>query len=264
MTNAKNTDTPKYAHYPSLEDRQIFITGGAAGIGASLVALFADQGAKVAFADINAEGAQEVIAKCAGATHEPLFFEVDMRDIDALQDAIRSASEKMGGLKVLINNAANDDRHDWKNVSSEYWDNHYQVNFKHQFFAIQAAAPLIAEQGGGSIVNMGSACWLLQEAMFPAYATAKSAVQGLTTTMARSLGPDNINVNTVLPGWVFTERQLEKWWTPEGEAASMDRQCIRRRLYPDEHNQMILWLAADDGSACTAQSFIIDLGRAGI
>lgn len=251
-----------YASYPSLKDRPLFITGGAAGIGASLVRLFSAQGAKVAFVDINKDAADKVIADCTGP--KPWFRALDLRDTDALKAAIEDAATDLGGLKALINNAAHDDRHDWREVTQDYWDDRFAVNLRHQFFAIQAAAPIIAENDGGAIVNMGSASWLLKEDMFPGYATAKSAVQGLTTTMARSLGPMNIRVNTVLPGWVFTERQLEKWWTPEGEASSMEMQCIKRRLYPDEHNQIILWLCADDGSAATAQSFIIDLGRAGI
>ncbi len=253
-----------YAAYPSLRDRQVFITGGSAGIGASLVRLFAAQGSKVAFVDIDTGGAEKVLEQCADAAHLPRFTQLDLRDTDALKRVIASEAEAMGGLRVLINNAAQDDRHDWRDVTQEYWDDRFAVNLRHQFFAIQAAAPIIAANGGGSIVNMGSASWLLKEDFFPGYATAKSSVQGLTTTMARTLGPDNIRVNTVLPGWVFTERQLEKWWTPEGEASSMEVQCIKRRLYPNEHNQIVLWLAADDGGAATAQSFIIDMGRAGI
>ncbi|MFZ1814255.1 MAG: SDR family oxidoreductase [Rhizobiaceae bacterium] len=251
-----------YATYPSLKDRVIFITGGAAGIGASLVRLFSRQGAKVAFVDLDEAAALRVIDECEGPA--PWFRQCDLRDIEALQKAITDSADELGGLHALVNNAANDDRHDWRTVSAQYWDDRFAVNLRHQFFAIQAGAPIIAQNGGGAIVNIGSASWMLKEDMFPAYATAKSAVQGLTTTMARSLGPMNIRVNTVLPGWVFTDRQLEKWWTVEGEASSMALQCIKRRLYPDEHNQIVLWLCADDGAAATAQSFIIDFGRAGI
>jgi NAD(P)-dependent dehydrogenase (short-subunit alcohol dehydrogenase family) len=256
--------TKVYARYPSLEDRAVYITGGSSGIGASLVRLFSDQGAQVAFCDIDADAAEKVLAECAEAKHVPRFTALDLRDTTALKDDINSAATQFGGLKVLVNNAAHDDRHHWAEVTQDYWDDRFAVNLRHQFFAIQASAPHMKSSGGGAIINMGSASWLLKEEFFPGYATAKSAVQGLTTTMARALGVDDITVNTVLPGWVLTDRQLEKWWSPEGEAKSMELQCIKRRLMPDEYNQLILWLAADDGGACTAQSFIVDMGRAGI
>ncbi|MEO0635640.1 MAG: SDR family oxidoreductase [Pseudomonadota bacterium] len=256
--------SPQYANYPSLEDRGVYITGGGNGIGASLVRLFAAQGAKVAFCDLDEAASQKVLDACSGSKHPVRASYFDLRDIEPLQNDIRAAATEFGGLKALVNNAAHDDRHDWTDVTPDYWDDRFHVNLRHQFFAIQAAAPIMKANGGGAIVNMGSASWLLKEDFFPGYATAKSAVQGLTTTMARKLGIDGIRVNTVLPGWVFTERQLEKWWSEEGEAASMEVQCIKRRLYPDEHNQIILWLCADDGAAATAQSFIIDMGRAGI
>ena len=255
--------TPSYATYPSLADRGVFITGGAAGIGSALVEQFARQGCRVAFVDISIGQAQSTIERCvkAGATNTPLFFEVDLVDIPALQRACAEAVEALGGVAVLVNNAANDDRHDWRDVTPEYFDNRINTNLRHYFFAIQALAPQMIEAGRGSIVNIGSSSYLMQEDMFPGYAIAKSAVEGITRTMARTFGPHGVRVNTVMPGWVPTERQLTKWWTPESEQATLDDQAIKRRITPDEFAQMVLFLAADDGAACTAQHFLVDGGR---
>jgi len=255
--------TSQYASYPSLVDRTVFVTGGAAGIGSAIVEQFARQGSKVAFVDIDDVEAQATIERCvaAGAAHAPLFFHVDLIDIAALQRACADASAALGGISVLVNNAASDDRHDWRDMSVEYFDNRIATNLRHYFFAIQALAPGMIDAGDGSIVNIGSSSYMMQEDMFPGYAIAKSAVEGITRTMARTFGPHGVRVNTVLPGWVATERQLSKWWTPEGEAGTMRDQAIKRRIYADEFAQMVLFLAADDGGACTAQHFLVDGGR---
>jgi NAD(P)-dependent dehydrogenase (short-subunit alcohol dehydrogenase family) len=252
-----------YATYPSLADRTVFITGGADGIGSAMVRHFARQGSKVAFVDKNAEYAERTIAACveAGAVHAPLFYEVDLVDIEALRAACAAAIGDLGGVTVLVNNAASDDRHDWREVTPEYFDERIHVNLRHYFFAIQALAPQMIDAGLGSIVNIGSSSYLMQEDMFPGYAIAKSAVEGITRTMARTFGPHNVRVNTVMPGWVPTERQLTKWWSPEGEAQTMSDQALKRRITPDEFVQMVLFLAADDGGGCTAQNFIVDGGR---
>ncbi len=249
-----------YASYPSLVDRTVFVTGGADGIGSAIVRNFARQGSKVAFVDKNAEYAQRTIEACVadGAAHAPLFYEVDLVDIDALQAACDAAVRDLGGVTVL---AASDDRHDWRDVTPEYFDDRMHVNLRHYFFAIQALAPQMMEAGVGSIVNIGSSCYHMQEDMFPGYAIAKAAVEGITRTMARTFGPSNVRVNTVLPGWVPTERQLTKWWSPEGEAQTMADQALKKRILPDEFVQMVLFLAADDGGGCTAQHFLVDGGR---
>ncbi|MFQ5973060.1 MAG: SDR family NAD(P)-dependent oxidoreductase, partial [Alphaproteobacteria bacterium] len=241
-------------------------TGGAMGIGGDMVRQFAGQGARVGFIDIDEPAGVENVKRCveAGCAHEPLFVTGDVRDIDRLRTAIHGTAEHFGPIQVLINNAASDDRHVVEDVTPEYWDERFQVNLRHQFFAIQAVVPYMREIGGGSIINLGSSSWMIKEDFFPAYATAKSAVQGLTRTMARYLGADNIRVNAVVPGWVVTERQLEKWWSQEGEDETMKLQCLKKRIYPEEFNQMVLFLAADDGGACTAQSYIVDAGRAGL
>jgi NAD(P)-dependent dehydrogenase (short-subunit alcohol dehydrogenase family) len=258
------TDTaPTYATYPSLADRTVFITGGADGIGSAMVRHFARQGSKVAFVDKNVEYAEQTIAACAdaGAVHTPIFHEVDLVDIDALRHACAAAVTELGGVTVLVNNAASDDRHDWRDMTPEYFDDRIHVNLRHYFFAIQALAPQMIEAGYGSIVNIGSSSYLMQEDMFPGYAIAKSAVEGITRTMARTLGPHGVRVNTVMPGWVPTERQLTKWWTPEGEEQTMRDQALKKRITPDEFVQMVLFLAADDGGGCTAQHFLVDGGR---
>lgn len=252
-----------YASYPSLVDRTVFVTGGADGIGSGMVEQFTRQGAKVAFADINVDRAAETVARCIEhePRHEPIFYQVDLVDIPALQQVMAKAIEELGGITVLVNNAASDDRHTWMEMTPEYWDDRLNTNLRHYFFAIQAVAPGMIEAGNGSIINIGSSSYMMQEDFFPGYAIAKSGVEGITRTLARTFGVDNVRVNTVLPGWVATERQLTKWWSQEGEDGTLQDQAIKRRIYPAEFAQMVLFLAADDGAACTAQQFLIDGGR---
>ncbi len=251
----------KYASYPSLKDRTVFITGGADGIGSALVQEFAAQGARVAFVDRQVDKAAQTIARCGGATHTPLFYEIDLVDIEGLQSCISSALDELGSIEVLVNNAADDNRHTWDEMTPEYWDDRLNTNLRHYFFAIQAVVPGMIEAESGSIVNIGSSSYMMQEDFFPGYAIAKSGVEGITRTLARTFGPHGVRVNTVLPGWVATERQLEKWWSPEGEEGTLNDQAIKRRIYPKEFAQMVLFLAADDGAACTAQEFLVDAGR---
>jgi NAD(P)-dependent dehydrogenase (short-subunit alcohol dehydrogenase family) len=199
--------------------------------------------------------------RATGPRHVPHFIAIDLCDIAALQAAVREAQAVLGGVQVLVNNAANDDRHDWREVTPEYWDDRFATNLRHYFFAIQAVAPDMIEANGGSIINIGSSSWMVKLDVFPGYAIAKSAVEGMTRTMARTLGAHNIRVNSVLPGWVATERQLTKWYTPESADRIMSQQAIARRIEPEDFAQMVLFLAADDGAACTAQQFIVDAGR---
>ena len=252
-----------YATYPSLRDRSVFVTGGADGIGAGMVTEFAKQGSKVGFADINAEKGAATVVRCGelDPRHLPRFYEVDLVDIPATQAVIAQAIEDLGGVTVLVNNAASDDRHTWEEMTSEYWDDRLNTNLRHYFFAIQAVAPQMLEAEHGSIINVGSSSYMMQEDFFPGYAIAKSGVEGITRTLARTFGPHGVRVNTVLPGWVATERQLTKWWSPEGEEGTLRDQAIKRRIYPAEFAQMVLFLAADDGAACTAQQFLVDGGR---
>ncbi len=253
----------EYASYPSLVDRTVLVTGGADGVGAGLVEEFALQGARVAFLDIQADKASALVERCVGlgVRHSPLHRIVDLVDVEALQAAIAELSAEVGGFTVLVNNAANDERHTWQEMTVEYWNDRLNTNLRHYFFAIQAVAPHMLDQGLGSIVNVGSSSYMMQEDFFPGYAIAKSGVEGITRTLARTFGSDGVRVNTVLPGWVATERQLTRWWSPEGEKGTLDDQAIKRRIYPREFAQMVLFLAADDGAACTAQEFLVDGGR---
>lgn len=249
------------ALYPTLKDRVVFITGGGSGIGESVVEHFCAQGARVSFVDIAEDASQALAQRIRERGHAPpRFIPCDLKDIDALRETVEHVRRADGPIKVLVNNAGNDDRHRIENVTVEYWDERIQTNLRHQFFAAQAVRPQMRESGGGSIVNFGSISWMQGEADCIAYVTAKSAVNGLTRGLARELGPENIRVNCVVPGWVMTKRQLDLWVTPEGEKQIDDRQCLRGRLCPPDIARMVLWLASDDSRMCTSQNFIVDAG----
>ncbi len=251
----------EFATFPSLRDRVVFITGGASGIGAEEVGHFARQGARVAFVDINAEaGVALADSLRVEGSPAPWFQACDLQDIAALQAAIAAAASALGPITVLVNNAANDQRHRWEDVTAAYWDERQAANLRHQFFAIQAIAPMMKQAGGGSIINFGSISWHRNSGGMPAYTTAKAAVEGLTKGMARDLGPFNIRVNTVIPGWIMTQRQIDLWLTPEAEARLMADQCIPARVLPDDVARLVLWLAADDSRMCTSQLWVCDGG----
>jgi NAD(P)-dependent dehydrogenase (short-subunit alcohol dehydrogenase family) len=250
-----------FASYPSLEGRPVLVTGGGSGIGASIVEHFCAQRARVAFVDIERAASEALVAAIAARGHPaPLFLPCDLRDIGALRAAVAEARARIGPARVLVNNAAHDERHALEAVTPEYWDDRMAVNLRHQFFAAQAVAPDMAAAGGGSIVNLGSTSWVVGQGGMPAYLTAKSAVAGLTRALARDLGPRNIRVNCVLPGWIMTERQVRLWLTPEGEAELLRRQCLKRKLLPEDIARVVLFFAADDSGACTSQSYIVDGG----
>jgi D-xylose 1-dehydrogenase len=254
--------TEGFASYPSLKHRVVFITGGASGIGAEHVRQFAAQGAWVAFVDIADDAAAEAMASIERAGNPaPIYQHCDLTDIPALQRAIAAAGEKLGPITVLVNNAANDQRHDYKDVTVAYWDERQAVNLRHQFFAIQAVAPMMRAAGGGSIINFGSISWHANTGGMPAYTTAKAGVEGLTKGMARDLGGDNIRVNCVIPGWVMTERQIKLWLTPEGEKNLLQMQCLKQKLVPPDLTRMVLWLASEDSRMCTSQLWVVDAGR---
>ena len=250
------------AIYPSLRDRVVLITGGASGIGAAEVEAFAAQGARVAFLDIADGPARALVARLGAAGHpEPFFQHCDLTDIAALRAAIAEAGRRLGPITVLVNNAANDQRHRWEDMTPDYWDERLAVNLRHQFFAIQAVAPMMKAAGGGSIVNFGSVSWHASQGGMPAYTTAKAGVEGLTRGMARDLAPDDIRVNCVIPGWIMTERQINLWLTPDGEANLLRNQCLKRKLEPADVARMVLWLAADDSRMVTSGLFPVDGGR---
>jgi NAD(P)-dependent dehydrogenase (short-subunit alcohol dehydrogenase family) len=249
--------TRDFAIYPSLNGQTVFITGGAGGIGAETVRAFAAQGAKIGILDINADAGHALLSDLDG---EHAFAQCDLRDIEALREALDQLSEELGAPHVLVNNAAHDDRHDWREVTPEYWDERMATNIRHMFFAIQSVAPAMIERGGGSIVNIGSNSWWEAGAGFPAYATAKSAVHGLTRTMARELGDHRIRVNTVVPGWIMTERQKDLWVTPEALAKQVDRQCLPDPIDPVYVARMVVFLASDDAAMCSAGNFMVEGG----
>jgi NAD(P)-dependent dehydrogenase (short-subunit alcohol dehydrogenase family) len=255
------TPMSKPALYPSLDDSSVFITGGSSGIGACMVRRFAEQGARVAFVGLHQEAGESLLAELAGQfKHTPVFTALDLRDIGALQAAIEAAGAAHGPIAALVNNAADDTRHTIAELTPDYWDDRVAVNLRHMVFAAQEAAKQMRARGGGAIVNLGSIAWKLAGSGYVAYATCKAGVHGLTRSLARELGPDNIRANTVSPGWVMTERQLKLWVTPEGEAEMDKGQCLKARLGPEDIAAMTLFLCAEDSRYCTSQDFTVDAG----
>jgi NAD(P)-dependent dehydrogenase (short-subunit alcohol dehydrogenase family) len=250
------TAMPKIrAQYQSLAGKRVLITGGATGIGAGLVEAFAEQGAHIAFVDVNHEAGATVAEQFAPAR----FHACDLRDIAALQATIATVAEQLGGIDILINNAANDDRHSVAEVTPDYWDDRMAVNLRHLFFAAQAVVPHMRQAGGGAIVNFGSISWHLGLPDLVLYQTAKAAIEGMTRSLARDLGRDNIRVTTIVPGNVQTPRQ-EKWYTPEGEAEIVSAQCLDGRIQPADVAALALFLASDDARMCTGHDYFVDAG----
>ncbi|WP_288191313.1 SDR family oxidoreductase [uncultured Phyllobacterium sp.] len=249
-----------FARYPGLSGKPVFISGGATGIGEMIVRAFAAEGARVGFVDLaEAEGrklAEDLNASGGNVT----FRAADVTDIGAYQRTIREIEEIQGVTTVLVNNAANDTRHDWREVTPEYFDQRIAVNLRHMFFAIQAVAPAMIAAGGGSIINFGSVGWMMASGGYPGYASAKSAVHGLTRSFARDLGKHAIRVNTLVPGWVMTQRQLDLWVDDAANELIDRSQCLAGRVMPDDIARMALFLASDDSRMCSAQNFIVDGG----
>lgn len=251
---AENTAT-----YPSLRGRKIIVSGGGSGIGEGIVEGFVRQGAAVAFVDLQQESSEELIARLSDAEIPPQFVHCDVTDSADYSDKIGKIIGRLGGCDVLVNNAANDDRHKIEDVTPEYWDQRMSVNLKHQFFAAKAVIPAMRQAGGGSIVNLGSISWHLGLEDLAIYQTAKAAIEGLTRSLARELGGANIRVNTIIPGNVQTPRQM-KWYTPEGEAEIVAAQCLEGRIQPFDIAAMALFLASDDARYCTAHNYWVDAG----
>jgi NAD(P)-dependent dehydrogenase (short-subunit alcohol dehydrogenase family) len=247
----------QFATYPSLKNEAVIVTGGASGIGASIVEHFGAQGARVGFLDLDDEAGRALAAQTGAA-----FARCDLRDIEALRAAIAKFEIAHGPTLALVNNAARDDRHTVEEVTPAYWDDRMATNLRHQFFAAQAVLPAMRKRKRGSIINVGSISWRLALGGMPAYVTAKAAVEGLTRGLARDVGADGIRVNSVIPGWIMTERQIKLWLTPESEADLMAKQCLKEKLYPPDVARMVLWLAADDSRLAAAQSFVVDGGWA--
>jgi NAD(P)-dependent dehydrogenase (short-subunit alcohol dehydrogenase family) len=254
------------ARYPSLAGKVVLITGGATGIGAAFVEHFFDQGAKVAFFDIDTNAgealADQLGADLADGQFRPMFLRVDLTNIDALRKGVADVRSTLGHIGVLVNNAANDRRHKIEDVTPESYDAGIAVNLRHQFFAAQAVIDDMKQLGGGSIVNLGSISWMLKQGGFPVYVTAKAAVQGMTNGLARDLGPFNIRVNTLVPGWVMTDKQRRLWLDEAGKRSIKEGQCIDAELLPVHLARAALFLASDDSSMMTAQEVVIDGGWA--
>ncbi|MFD1716258.1 SDR family NAD(P)-dependent oxidoreductase [Georgenia deserti] len=244
-----------YATYPSIVGRTVVVSGGASGLGEEFVRQFVAQGARVGFVDIDEERGR-ALAEELGASFTPC----DVRSVPALQAAIDGFANDLGSVTVLVNNAAHDMRHTIEELDAAYWEDRQAVNLRHQFFAARSVAPMMAEQGGGSIINLGSISAHIDLPDLVGYITAKAGVEGLTRALARELGPQRIRVNCVIPGWVMTERQLREWVTPEATAHIEASQCLTEKLYPADVARMVLWLAADDSEHCTAQKWVVDGG----
>lgn len=251
----------QFAQYLSLRGRVVLITGGATGIGESFVTHFAHQGSRVAFLDIQDEPAHLLVETLtAEGCPATIYIHCDITDIDALNAAVKQVLSACGTIDVLVNNAANDQRHTTEEVTPEFWDRCLAINLRPQFFAIQAVLPAMRTAGRGSIINMSSIAWIIPNTGLAAYVAAKAAIVGLTRTMARELGPHNIRVNAVLPGAIATERQKQLWYTPEYLAEIFKRQSLKHQIEPAEVARLVLFLAADDSSAITNQSHVIDAG----
>jgi galactose dehydrogenase len=248
------------AKFPDIEDRGVLITGGASGIGAALVEGFVAQKAKVAFIDIDKPSGDKLVEKLSGAEHKPHFLPADLADIGAAQEAVSRAGEALGSIRVLINNAAWDDRRDIDDLTAEYWQKNHDVNLRPVVFVTQAVLPFMRRGGGGSIINFSSIAYLLNMGDFPAYATAKAGIVGLTKSLAGRLGRENIRVNTVMPGMVLTERQRKLWVSDEAATSFIDRQALKFSLVAEDMIGPCLYLASDCARAVTAQTLVVDGG----
>ncbi len=245
------------ARYPTLHDKVVFVTGGASGIGRSLVEHFHDQGSKVAFVDIAESLGRALVTELAAKKgHMPYFEPCDLRNVDELGQIIKRVGETIGPITALVNNAGNDDRHTLDDVDSAYFDDRISVNLKHQLFAAKFVRPQMKAAGGGSIINLSSITWTVADGDCVCYVTSKAAVVGLTRALSTELGPENIRVNAVAPGWVMTERQQSIWLDEKGERQIEERQTLKGRLFPPDIARMVLWLAG----MCSKQTFVVDAG----
>jgi NAD(P)-dependent dehydrogenase (short-subunit alcohol dehydrogenase family) len=249
------------ASYPSLRDRVVVVSGGASGIGEAIVEAFAMQNAQVAFLDIQDAAADVLVHKIEAAGFPPpIYIRCDLREISAIKASVEDILNRFKTVDVLVNNAGNDSRHSIEGVTSDYWDQAMAVNLKHQFFMAQAVVPSMKKAARGSIINMSSISWAIPSTGLPVYVAAKAAVVGLTRTLAHELGVHNIRVNCVMPGAILTQRQEQLWFTEEYKAEVLARQALKRIIMPDEVARLILFLAAEDSSSITNQSFVIDAG----
>jgi len=247
--------------YFDLENKRVFITGGGLGIGASIVEHFCEQNSEVYFIDINEEASNKLVSECKNKKLAiPNFIKCDLLNIKELQNTISKIISENGPIEILINNAANDERHKIEDVTEEFWNQRMNINLRHYFFTVQSVKKTMIKNKGGAIVNIGSASWMIGQGGMAAYTAAKSGVVGLTRSFARDLGEHNIRVNSVVPGWTMTERQIEKWLTPESEKDLMKNQCLKSKLMPSDIAKAVLFFSSDQSSGCTNQSYVVDKG----
>jgi NAD(P)-dependent dehydrogenase (short-subunit alcohol dehydrogenase family) len=246
-----------HAVYPSLAGKTVVITGGGSGIGEVMVEGFTRQKSRVYFLDVATAESQALVARLGNGTK---FLQCDVTDISAVQNALADIESKEGPVSVLVNNAANDDRHRFEDVTPAYWEQRIAVNLRHLFFATQAVVPGMKRAGGGSIINMGSVSWHTAIPDLSIYETSKAGIEGLTRALARDLGTANIRVNCVVPGAIRTPRQMKLWHTPEEEAKILAQQCLKQRVDPIHVTAMVLFLASDDARMCTAHNYWVDGG----
>lgn len=252
----------KSALYPSLAGKRVLVTGGGSGIGEALVEAFAAQGARVGFIDIARDPSHALVERLSQlSAYRPVYEHCDITDVGALKSAIDRIETRLdGGIEVLVNNAANDDRHAIADVTPEYWDNRVAVNLRHLFFASQAVVPAMKRSGGGVILNFGSISWHLALPDIVLYQTAKAGIEGMTRAMARDLGEFNIRVNTIVPGGIKTPRQDMLWHSPDEEARILENQCLKERVLPSDVAALVLFLASDDARMCTGHDYFVDAG----
>ena len=247
------------AVYPSLKGRLVVITGGGSGIGEGLTEAYARQGARVIFLDIAEAASRALEARLSGLDPAPAFIPCDLTDLDRLKAVLAAVEAEHGPVDVLVNNAANDDRHEAVEVSPSYWDDRIAVNLRHQFFAAQAVAPAMRARGRGVILNLGSISWHLGLPQLSLYETSKAAIEGMTRALAREWGKEGVRVACIVPGNVKTERQM-KWYTPKGEAEIVAAQCLKLRIEPKDVAALALFLSSDDARAITGHEYFVDAG----
>lgn len=248
------------AIYPSLKNKRVLVTGGGSGIGATIVETFVAQGAEVWFVDIAEDESQGLVQRLADAHRPPRFLRCDLADLDQVRATLAGIVAQAGHIDVLVNNAANDNRHQLDDVTAADWDRSMAVNLRHLLFCSQAVAPGMREAGGGAIVNLGSISWHLAIPDLVLYETAKAGIEGMTRALARDLGGDNIRVTCVVPGGVRTPRQARLWHNPDEEARMLAQQCLKQRVDPEHVAAMVLFLASDDGRMCTGHHYFVDAG----
>lgn len=245
------------AIYSDLNDRTVLVTGGAGGIGEAIARAFHAQGCRVGVLDLDVARGEALAAELGPRL---TFVGCDLTDVPALKAAVAEVRAAQGPIQVLVNNAAHDERHATLEVTEAYWDQRVAVNLKHQFFAAQAVLPDMIAAGGGAIVNLGSTSWMIGQGGMAAYTACKSAVLGLTRSLARDFGEHGVRVNAVAPGWIMTERQLALWVTPETEQEIYRNQCLKRRLVPDDVARVVVFLASEAAGAITNQHYVVDGG----